>query len=57
MLVLTPVYIILLPDNLASLNIGMKHLDRRGGENEAVPKAQVNERRGGGFIYKKILGN
>ncbi len=32
-----------LPDDLASLDIGMKHLDRRGGTNEAAPKVQTNE--------------
>ena len=69
-----------LPDYLASLDIGMKHLlwrgvmytiarinyltcklflgrvtktpllDRRGGANEAAPKVQTNECRGGGWF-------
>jgi hypothetical protein len=37
-----------LPDNLATLNVGMKHLAWMYGMNEAALKAQTNECRGGG---------
>ena len=40
-----------LPDDLATLDVGMKHLVWRGGMNEAVLKAQTNECRGGGVRY------